>query len=181
MKRLILLIFIGVGFCGCNSQKDYHADTHLSVMDKDKMMTAVIRYLAKPPEGYENERFDKKYDDYYMDVAGRHKIMNYYIDSKGVNYFLISRPAPSLAEKRVATGGKVKFNKDFSLIEYEEVFRTWKMKEGELNKKGLFLFDLMVKGQSLEPYQMPNSKEEYIEFPDQRTYYDKPSRSWKVR
>lgn len=181
MKRLILLIFIAVGFWGCNSPKDYNTDMHLSVMEKDKVMTAVIRYLAKPPEGYEAERFDKKHDEYYMEVAGRHKIANYYIDSKGVHYFLISRPAASLIEKRVATGGKAKFDKDWNLIDYEEVFRTWKMKEEELNKKGFFLFDLMVKGQPLEPYQMPNSKEEYIEFPDQRTYYDKSSRSWKVR
>ena len=181
MKRLFFYLLISLAVMSCNSHKDYNTDTHLSVMDKDKVMTAVIRYLAKPPEGYEAERFDKKHDAYYMEVAGRFKIVNYYIDSEGVNYFLISRPAPSLMEKRVATGGRAKFDKDYNLIEYEEVFRTWKMKEEELDKKGLFLFDLMVKGQSLEPYQIPNTKEEYIEFPDERTYYDKTSRSWKVR
>ena len=181
MKRLILLIFIGVGFCSCNSQKDYHADTHLSVMDKDKVMTAVIRYLAKPPEGYERERFDKKHDDYYMEVAGRHKIMNYYIDSKGVNHFLISRPAPSLVEKRVATGGKATFDKDFNLIEYEEIFRTWKMKDEDLKVKGSLLFDVMVNEKDLSPYYPMNSSEEYIEFPDAHNYYDKAERMWKLK
>ena len=181
MNKWIQLFFVATVFAGCTTQKDYNPDTHLSILEKDKVMTAVIRYLAKPPEGYEKERFDKKHDAYYLEVAGRHKIVNYYIDSKGVNYFLISRPAPSLVEKRVATGGKVKFDKDWNLIEYEEVFRTWKMKEDELNKKGLLVFDLMVNSQPLEPYQMPTSKEEYIEFPDERTYYDKVSRSWKVR
>lgn len=181
MSRMILPIFIGAVLLGCSSSKDYNPDSHLSIMEKDKVMTAVIRYLAKPPEGYEAERFDKKHDAYYLEVAGRHKIANYYIDSKGVHYFLISRPAASLMEKRVATGGKARFDKDWNLIDYEEVFRTWKMKDEELNKKGLFLFDRMVKGESLEPYQMPNSTEEYIEFPDPRTYYDKSSRDWKVK
>jgi len=181
MKRLILSILFGAVLLGCDSRKEYNPDSHLSIMEKDKVMTAVIRYLAKPPEGYEAERLDKKHDEYYMEVAGRHKIANYYIDSNGVHYFLISRPAASLMDKRVATGGKAKFDKDWNLIEYEEVFRTWKMKEEELNNRGPFLFDLMVRGQPLEPYQMPNAKEEYIEFPDQRTYYDKSSRSWKVR
>lgn len=181
MKILFFLLLLSFVVMGCDSGKDYNPDSHLSVMEKDKVMAAVIRYLAKPPEGYESERFDKKHDAYYMEVAGRHKIANYYIDSKGVHYFLITRPAASLMEKRVATGGKAKFDKDWNLIDYEEVFRTWKMKEEELNKKGLLLFDLMVKGQPLESYQMPTSKEEYIEFPDQRTYYDKTSRSWKVK
>ena len=53
------------------------------------------------------------------------------------------------------------------------------MTEDELAIKGEFLFDLLVKGKDLSPYFPQNSgKEEYIEFPDEHTYYDTINRVW---
>ena len=166
----------------CNSNRDYKPESHLSIEEMDKVMTAVIRYLGKPPENVnETEKFDSKYDRHYQELASRHRVDKYFIDGKGYHYFLISRPAPSLFDKRVATGGMMKFSDDWKLTEYEEIFRTWKMKEDNLKEKGLILFDGMVKHESLLPYQAPVATEEYIEFPDTRTYYDKASRSWRTR
>lgn len=174
---LVLLLAVS-----CGLKKDYRPESHLSPQEQDKVMMAVIRYVGKAPENVRNEdRFDKKHDGYYQQLAGRHRLDQYFINDDGVHYFLISRAAPSLFEKRVATGGKMKFDADWKLVDYEEVFRTWKMKEEDLAKKGSLLFDTMVTGQSLTPYQIPNTQEEYIEFPDPRTYYDKPTRTWKTR
>lgn len=141
-----------------------------------------MRYIAKPPEGLTKlERFYKGYDPYYREQQSRHRMDGYYIDGE-THYFVISRPAPSIHEKRVATGGRMKFDKEYNLIEYEEVFRTWKMKDADLKKKSLMLFDLMVKGESLEKYQTKyTTPEEYIEFPDDVNYYDKTEREWKQK
>ena len=105
-----------------------------------------------------------------------------YFEKGGYRYFLISRRAPSIHDKRVATGGKLKLDASGNVVEYEEVFRTWKMLEPDLIKKGILLFDKMVKGQSLERYLTKHSwPEEYIEFPDETVYFDKASRKWTTR
>ena len=138
--------------------------------------------MGKAPENVDKaEIFDRKYDAHYLDIASRYRFDQYYIDDKGTHYFLISRPAPSLYEKRVATGGKLKFDENGKLIEYEEEFRTWKMKDEDLKVRGTLLFDLMVNGKDLSPYYRINSSEEYIEFPDEHNYYDKTERMWKSK
>ena len=166
----------------CNSKKDFNPDGHLSIKEKDRVLQSIIRHVGKPPENVNgNEKFESRYNDYYLELASRHRFDGYYIDSNDTHYFLISRPAPSLYEKRVATGGKLKMNDKGELIEYEEVFRTWKMKDEELIVKGLLLFDLMVNGKDLTHYYRSNSTEEYIEFPDEHNYYDKAERTWKLK
>lgn len=141
----------------------------------------IIRYVTKTPENVsEAEKFNSKYDDYYQQRASQSRLEQYYIDGKK-QFFLLSQPAPSLVEKRNATGGKMILDEDGNLIEYEEVFRTWKMVPDTLEKRSFFLFDKMVKGESLDPYLTKNSNVEYIEFPDDHAYYDKASRAWRTK
>jgi hypothetical protein len=184
MKTLTIVIFLTAVWMiqSCNFKKDYNPHSYLSVKEKDKVLMSIIRYLGKPLENVGlDERFDAKHDAYYLDIASRHRFDHYYIDDKGYHYFLISRPAPSLFEKRVATGGQLKFDETGKLIKYEEVFRTWKMKEEDLKARGTLLFDLMVNGKDLSPYYRSNSTEEYIEFPDDHNYYDKEERMWRIK
>lgn len=183
MKYLsVLSVFAVLTVVSCSSKRDYNPDSHLSIKEKDRILQSIIRYLGKLPENVSaSEKFSSMYNDYYLDLASRHRFEQYYIDSDGNHYFLISRSAPSLYEKRVAMGGKMKFNESGDLLEYEEVFRTWKMKDDELQRKGAMLFDLMVIGNDLTPYYRVNSTEEYIEFPDEHNYYDKAERSWKFK
>jgi hypothetical protein len=162
--------------------KDYNPSSTLTVIEQDQLMNKVIRYQAKSPEGISaDERFYPAYNAYYDEQKSRHRLDAYFEEGEN-RYFLISRPAPSLVEKRVATGGKVKIDAEGNVIDYEEVFRTWKMADSLQIKKSLMLFDKMVKGESLEPYLTKNSApEEYIEFPDDHTYFDKAVRTWKSK
>jgi hypothetical protein len=174
---LFVICVMIVGAC----TKGYSPGEHLSAEDQYNQVYKIIRYLARPPENLTfEERFYKAYDKYYEEQASLHRLDAYFVDKKGTHYFLISRRAPSLVDKRVATGGRMRFDDEGNLVEYEEVFRTWKMTDVELAKKSVTLFDLMVKGQSLEPYLTKNSwPEEYIEFPDDVTYFDVQARMWK--
>lgn len=163
-------------------EKDYTPGLELMFNEQTEKIISVIRYMAKPPEGVTStEKFDPKYSSYYFDMASRHRLDLYWADPEGVQYFLISRPAHSFYEKRVGIGGKMKFDAHGNLIEYEEIFRTWKMSEDDLSRKALLLFNMMIRGGDLTPYYRLNSTEEYIEFPDDRTYYDKNERTWKVK
>lgn len=171
-----LLLFLA----GCT--KSYTPADHLSEREQYDLQWKIIRYLGRAPEGLTfDERFYKAYDSHYEKEMGLHRMDALY--EKGDKYyFLISRRAPSIHDKRVATGGRLKLDAEGKVAEYEEVFRTWKMSEQDLAKKGMLLFDKMVKGEPLDQYLTKNSwPEEYIEFPDDVNYFDKASRRWLQR
>lgn len=178
--RTVLLLLLVVGFGGC--KRSYTPADHLSAREQYDFTWRVIRYVGRAPENVTmDERFYKAYDSHYEEQMSLHRL-DAYFERGGYRYFLISRRAPSLHDKRVATGGKAKFDAEGNLVEYEEVFRTWKMLEPDLIKKGLLLFDKMVKGESLERFLTKNSwPEEYIEFPDELIYFDKAARRWATR
>jgi hypothetical protein len=178
MKKIWIVLLIVVA---CSPKKEFSVNGHLTAAQQVEMMDKIIRYVGRAPEGLTfEERFYPAYDSFYMEQASLHKFDAYFVDGN-THYFLISRSAPSLVNKRVATGGKFIFEVN-KVKDYEEVFRTWKMVPDTLAKREMILFDKLVKGESLTPYETRNSKGiEYIEFPDERTYFDKASRQWKIR
>ena len=179
MKFCIVCLLSLLFLTAC--RKDYNPNAHLSPQEQYDQVWKIIRYISKPPENLAfEERFYKGYNPYYEEQMKLHRLDAYFIED-GIHYFLISRRAPSLKEKRVATGGRLKLNKEGEVISYEEVFRTWKMEDKEQIGRSLLLFDKMIKHESLEPYLTKNSKEEYIEFPDDRVFFDTTARQWKTK
>lgn len=183
MKRKILIgIFLALVVIACSTKNNYQVSAHLTPQQQDDMMWKIIRYVGRAPEGLTfEERFYKPYDSIYQEQAKLYKFDAYYINGN-THYFLVSRKAPSLVDKRVATGGKFVLDDGDKIAAYEEAFRTWKMIPDTLAKREMILFDAFVNGKSLTPYETKNSNGvEYIEFPDERTYFDKASKQWKTR
>jgi hypothetical protein len=185
MKKLMdkawLIFTVAFVFLQCSPGNKYDPDTSLSAAEKDKLKMTIIRYVARAPENVgPTEKFKTEYDAYYQERASLCFLEQFY-QAGNTQYFLVTQPAPSLAENRHATGGKLVLNDDGSVAEYEEVFRTWKMVPDTLKKRSYVLFDKMVKGESLEAFYTARMGDKYIEFPDDRTYYDKSAREWKTR
>jgi hypothetical protein len=178
MKARLILLVLLLSSC----QKNYDPGASLTAEEQYTQVWKIIRYIGRAPENTTMpERFYKGYDDHYKEQMTLHRLDAYYVDGN-THYFLLSRRAPSLIEKRVATGGKMKLDEKGELMEYEEIFRTWKMVDSLQIRKSIFLFDKMVNSESLEPYLTKNSApEEYIEFPDDNVYFDKSERTWKNR
>lgn len=166
----------------CSTKNDYQVSSHLTPQQQDEMMWKIIRYVGRAPEGLTfEERFYKPYDSAFQEQAKVHKFDAYFINGN-THYFLVSRKAPSLIDKRVATGGKFILGGDNKVTSYEEVFRTWKMVPDTLAKREMILFNKFVNGESLLPYETRNSNGiDFIEFPDERTYFDKASMQWKTK
>jgi hypothetical protein len=181
MRRMCWLLFVGWTFVQCSGRHDYDPDNTLTALEKDKFKMTIIRYVAKAPENVnDTEKFKSEHDAYYQERASLCFLERYH--KKGDSqYFLVTQPAPSLVEKRHATGGKIVLNEDGSIGEYEEIFRTWKMVPDTLRQRSYFLFDKMVKGEPLVPFYTAVTGDKYIEFPDERTYYDKSVRAWKTK
>ena len=166
----------------CADKDKYNPDNYLSPKQKDAIITTIVRYSAKKPANVsDKEVFNVKYDSFYLERASQMRFERYF-PKDDYFYFLISQPAASLIEKRHATGGRFKLTDKGELAEYEEIFRTWKMVPDTLQLRSYLLFEKMVEGKPLEQYYTKNAKGvDYIEFPDDRTYYDVRERSWKVK
>lgn len=178
-NKLLLVYFF---FVCCSGKQSYDPNETLSAEQKDRIVTSIIRFATKKPEkSTEETKFQSQYDSFYMAQASTIRFELYFkkVDD---HFFLITQPAPSLVEKRHATGGRLKLSEDGRITEYEEIFRTWKMVPDTLKRRSYLLFDKMVKGESLERYYTKNSNGvDFIEFPDDRTYFDITSRKWKVK
>src|SRR5688572_2007480 len=141
----------------------------------------VRRYIAKARENITVvQRFSADYDDHYRKKMSEARLEQFYKEDDEI-FFMISQPAPSLTIKRHATGGKLRLDDKGELKDYEEIFRTWKMDPDTLKVRSYFLFEKMVNNEPLEPYYSSKKGDQFIEFPDDLTFYDKSSRSWKTR
>jgi hypothetical protein len=181
--KLKYITLITCALAACKTKESYIPQDHLSPQQHDKVMSKIIRYVGrKPDKATDSSKFLPKHDEHYLKQVASHKLDLYFNSDGGDQFFLISRIAPSIHVKYVATGGRFKMNEKDSLIEYEEIFRTWKMPYDTLLNRAGLLFHKMVKGESLESYYTKNSGDvEYIEFPDDNVYYDKQARKWKSK
>lgn len=182
-NKNLFCILISVFLIACSGGKDkYQPEKYLNLKEQDQVMHSIIRYIAKlPRRTADSLRMLDKYDDHYERQISQHRLMNYYVSKDGENFFLVTRRAPSIHEKYVAVGGRMRLDKNNELVEYEEVFRTWKLFENEINERAPYLFDLMVRGEDLTPYYTATAGFNYIEFPDDNVYYDKEARAWKSK
>lgn len=180
VKYIILLSLL---LAACEKKESYIPEEQLTPQRQDIIMSKIIRYAGRKPEkATDSTKFSSQYDEHYITQVAEHKLNLYFVNDDNNHFFLISRKAPSIYEKHVATGGRFKMNETDSLVEYEEIFRTWKMPYDTLMNRGGLLFEKMVKGESLEAYLTKNSGGiEYIEFPDDNVYYDKQARKWKSK
>lgn len=159
--RLTPLIALLTLFSACSPASDpsrtFAAEQLLSPDDRHRVMMPIVSHLG---EG--------------------HRLDLIHIDSlSNTTYFLVTKPARSLYEKRIAIGGRYVVDASDSLTHFEETFRTWKMTEDRLVPKSAFLFGKMVDGADLTPWTPEHSgDEEYIEFPNSTITYDIQLRRW---
>lgn len=164
------------------SQAPIQPDAYLSPEAQDSFKYSISRFVSKyPSEAGRSNMWEPRFDEAYAKLAKAQKLTHYYVDSvSGTHYFMVSRIAPSIHQKYVALAGKFTPSDEDDLGDYEEVFRTWKMLGDEHKEKSEMLFRKFIKGENLEPFYTVNSNGvEYIEFPDQETWYDKDARTWR--
>lgn len=177
MRTFTFLLLAALVFSSCT--RDIHVDAQLSDEEQGELQYALSRYVAKPaPKSTLENRFDAEFDDYYRRESGKIYPKFFYFDRKSKrNYFVITHIAPSLQEKYVALGGYY-IDGENGFDQYEEVFRTWKFTEDELLPKAEMLFTKMIKGADLSRYYPEATGDQYIQFPNEDTYFDKERRQW---
>jgi hypothetical protein len=177
---LAFLISIVIVSCSTPSVKEYNASSHFTEAQSAELLMKLIPYSAKLPNGYNyTQRFDKALDSFYIEEIKKYTLEKYYFsENDSTHYFLVSRIAPSLYEKRIAIAGKYETNNHGDITNYEEAFWTFKMKLPELEQKSEVLFNDYVSGNDLSKYLPGKTNDEWIEFPDAHSYYNKTEQRW---
>jgi hypothetical protein len=176
-------LVIGVVLLACSKQDEYNPNLYFSKSLQDSILKQSTRYSAKlPAQATHETKFNSEFNGYYNKAFQEYDFRRCYpIPNDSGYYFLMTRKARSIWPAREAIGGKLKVDANTRLIGYEEVFRTWKMTEDTLNIRAFELFDLMLTGKDLEPYRSKHKGDRYIEFPDDRFYFDKEKKRWSDR
>lgn len=180
IKYLLLSVLFVV--LSCDSSNNSIPSKQLSENEISIFKNQIVRYFEGSPKHVNRfQIFDSAHDSYYKAKANSAELMHYYVDEDGFTYFAIARIAPSLKVKKVATIGRLKRDKD-SLIYYEEICRTWKMDLPELKTKTKILFDKIVNKKDVSNYYTKNSQPDFwIEFPDERNFYNTKDRAWSLK
>jgi hypothetical protein len=165
----------------CSSDK-YSPDKYFTKDQQNSILKQSVRYSAKlPPQASHKTKFSSEFDKYYHLAFKESDFRKCFpVDGSSKNYyFLTTREARSIWPAREAIGGKFTLNDKDSVIGYEEAFRTWKMAKDSLDVRANELFDRMVKGEDLIPFTSKFKGDRYIEFPDERFYFNKDEMRWR--
>ena len=178
MKSFLFLVIIVILFFSACS-KNHSVEHWFTKEEQLKIINQSVRYSVKtPPDATHQTKFDTAFNWYY-DIAT--KEYDWRAASK-INddefFFLMTRKARSIWPAREAIGGKLKVDSKRNLVDYQEIFRTWKMAEDSLNTRAFELFDLMAKGKDLTPYRSKYKGDQYIEFPDDRYSWSNKEKKW---
>lgn len=167
---------------GCGETAPENQLSNLKQDEIDTFKKKLIRYIGKKPDdASEENKFNSYFDAHYKAEEEAHQLEQYFADKNGKVYFLFTKSAPSLIQKKVAIAGIVEFGEGGEILVFEEVFRTWKMKPDRLSEVSSMLFTKMVVGDDLQPYYTANSAGvEYIEFPNAEVWYNKEKRKWET-
>ncbi len=167
-------------FIQCAPKDQFDPLTHFDRAKQSDIIYKTIRYSAKlAPNANNNTMFSPEFDQYYHSQAADYAFLKIHKRDDGAYDFLLSRPARSITPMFEGIAGQFKLNDRDSLVEYDEVFRTWKMSYKDLTERGSFLFMRMINGEDLTKFYSKTAGDQYIEFPDDRFSYDKNLRRWK--
>lgn len=183
MKNLALFFLF---FCvvSCNPSSKYKPDGSLSKEQQEEFKYEIIRFAGKLAKRATHEtKFNAEFDELYQKAAKSMNLDKYFVNDKdGYIYFEVSRIAPSNYERYVATGGRLKKDNEGNIVDYEEIYRTWKMSREDLAKKTPTYFEYMINGKDLSEFYTVNiGNTENIEFPDYQSFFNKELRRWELK
>ncbi len=179
-QRSLAFIVISFLITTCSKTNDNKPENCFSPERQAKVIAQSVRYSAKlAPQATHETKFDTTFNWYYDLAAKEYDLRACRQGTDSSFFFLMTRKARSIWPAREAIGGKLRLDENERLTDYYEEFRTWKMTEDSLNDRAFELFNLMVKGEDLTPYRSKFKGDRYIEFPDDRSFWDSKEKRWK--
>ena len=177
---LTLALLVCISCDQHKSEEKYKVKNYFTDTQRDSLLVTLVPYFADMLVGMEyKDRFDSTSREKFKKILFNWSFERYYIDKDSNCYFIISELAPSAkVDDKIAIGGRYKLTSDGKIVQYEELFNTYKMPPEKLSKTSDLLMDEMVsKNGDVSKYIGDG---ETIEFPDAHVCYDKEKLKWKV-
>jgi hypothetical protein len=174
---LFLLVSTSVMVSSCGDK--YDVSSYYNRSEQDSLLADIITYIyVRAPYAEWDTRFEPKFRKYYVSQLRDFKFDRYYRDEKGTHYYYIIRPARSAEGNIRGVGGKFSLNASGKIVSFEEMFNTPVASLVDLQNRGRELFARMIKSGNVDDYL---SHPDYIEWPDEMTYYDTLKHEWLIK
>lgn len=157
--------------------KKYSPTQFFTESEIDSLMVNIVTYIGKKPKyTTPTTRFDSKNRNYYTNLSKNFEMCYLHKENDTTYYYYILRPARSPQGNSRGTGGFFNY-KNNSITYLQEVFVTVINKNKEESiAKGINLFTEFITNKNIDTYI---HNELFIEWPDQRVFYDTISHEWR--
>jgi hypothetical protein len=177
MKSILICLLPSIMLFSCYEK--YDPDNFHFSNEKQETLLKIVTFVAPVPNGATAQaRLDSTHRKYYMSMMKDFSFERFYINSDGVRFFYVLRPARSTVATHRGVGGMYQVADDGRIVGFKEVFNTPVAPTEDLTKKGAELFAWMVKHGNVEPYQ---KNTDYIEWPNQFSTYDTARHEWVAK
>ena len=172
---IIALIFFSCG----NNSAEYDPLNTFDASQRDSLLTDLITYIYVKPSGADQQtKFSSEFRQRYVEQLPKFKWLRHHLEESGEHYFYLIRPARNVHGHKRGVCGKFRLDEAGKIIDFEELFNTPMIPEEEAVKKGEEMFAWLVKKGDFKKYYL---NKEYIEFPDERSFYDKKLLEWSYK
>lgn len=177
MKKSFLIVSFLI-LLSCNNQEEYHSEKLFDNSKlKDSVTIDILQFIIPTSEFSQGSRNSDTLRKDIQDRLSFFSLIYYFPKPDSSYYFLISKKIASVKNEVVGIGGHYKI-KNKNIVEFVEEFQTPKMSEEDLRKKGVVVFKEMMKEGNITKFVTNKS---LVEFPDNHTYYDTHTNSWKTK
>jgi hypothetical protein len=176
-KSIVVFFFCGLFLLSCKDK--YKVSSYYSQAEQDSLIADIITYVyTKPTYATWQNRFEQKYRRYYVSSIKDFQLQPYFIDKNNTHYFYLIRPARGPNGNIRGVGGSFKMDNDGKISSFREIFNTPITTKEQLEVKGAELFNWMTTHGNVNDYL---KNPDYIEWPNQMTYYDTVQHQWLVK
>jgi hypothetical protein len=178
MKKSIL-IFSLCGLLLFSCKDKYEVKSYYSQSQQDTVLADIITYIYNRPTYADwQSRFDPRYRKYYVSHIKDFQFQHYFVNGDNTHYFYLIRPARGPQGNIRGVGGSFKLDREGKISSFREIFNTPIDTQEQLIAKGAELFKWMTIHGNVNDYL---KNPDYIEWPNQMTYYDTIQYEWLVK
>ncbi len=180
MRNFLFLFAIVILFTSesCSDKSHvYQYNNYFTSAEIDSIMFDAVMIMGRRPKNTTREAsLLPEHRPYYTNLVNDFSLKHIATNNDSIYYYFMLRPARNhTGWVNRGVGGYFSLNEEKRISGFVEVFNTPIMPKEEILHVGTELFEEMVKTGNIDKYLY---RKEMIEWPDQRTEYDKSINEW---
>lgn len=179
MKILSITVLFLFLMLSCKEKiEENDINFYFEIEQSEDILAQVISYVySRPKEVSSENRFNPEFRSFYKKELRNFEILHFFQNKEdGFYYYYLLRPARNIHENKRGVAGKFQLDSSSTIINFEEVLVTKMIEEQKVIDFGMLIFEEFSEKKG--EIKMTPLREDLIEFPDERTYYNTDSYEW---